>query len=239
MDKCHVALVGDNRLFLEGLSLMLESEDATVACATNRASELLPLLTTIDDQPNLIIWDSPTNLDQDITRWAEIHREYPKIGIVVLTEQSEVASVNRALAAGVRGVLPKCISTGALSLSLRLIALGEDLNLVPFGLEYSWRETVAAPGPIKISQSSISLSSRETEILEGLRAGSPNKVIARELDLAEATVKVHVKTLLRKINVTNRTQAAVWSQTRQYQNWTSAPHPDPSSLNGFGVARVD
>ena len=55
------------------------------------------------------------------------------------------------------------------------------------------------------------LSSREAEILQCLMQGAPNKVIARKLDVAEATVKVHIKAILRKIRVANRTQAAMWA----------------------------
>ncbi|PVE20919.1 hypothetical protein DC522_29550 [Microvirga sp. KLBC 81] len=55
------------------------------------------------------------------------------------------------------------------------------------------------------------LSAREAEVLRCLREGAPNKVIARQLDVAEATVKVHIKMILRKIGVSNRTQAALWA----------------------------
>jgi two-component system, NarL family, nitrate/nitrite response regulator NarL len=217
MIKCRAILVGTNGLFREGLSLMLESDDLTVMRTDNSASELLPLLTTSDEQPDLIIWDSPTILEEDIARWADIHREFPKIGIVVLTENPDAESANRALAAGVRGILPKCISAGALSLSLRLIALGENLATVPFSLARAWQETTpATPRAFDASKLPVSLSPREAEILRHLGEGSPNKAIARELDLAEATVKVHVKTLLRKINVSNRTQAAVWGKNHQF-----------------------
>ena len=55
------------------------------------------------------------------------------------------------------------------------------------------------------------LSSREAQILTCLRDGAPNKVIARQLNLSEATVKVHVKAILKKIGACNRTQAALWA----------------------------
>lgn len=64
------------------------------------------------------------------------------------------------------------------------------------------------------SARNIGLSDRETEILQYLVEGCANKLIARRLDIAEATVKVHVKGLLRKINVSNRTQAAIWALNR-------------------------
>ena len=58
------------------------------------------------------------------------------------------------------------------------------------------------------------LSPRERDVLCCLMAGYSNKVIARELDVCEATVKVHVKAILRKLDVRNRTQAAIWASTR-------------------------
>jgi two-component system nitrate/nitrite response regulator NarL len=58
------------------------------------------------------------------------------------------------------------------------------------------------------------LSAREAQILNCLREGAPNKVIARKLDITEATIKVHVKAILRKIGATNRTQAAMWASQR-------------------------
>jgi two-component system nitrate/nitrite response regulator NarL len=57
------------------------------------------------------------------------------------------------------------------------------------------------------------LSTREAEILHCLTEGAPNKIIARKLAVAEATVKVHIKAILRKIGAANRTQAAMWATT--------------------------
>lgn len=71
---------------------------------------------------------------------------------------------------------------------------------------------------------SVSLSGREKEILQMLVKGLSNKRIARQLDIAEATVKVHVKTLLRKTNVSNRTQAAVWGLAHSQDNG-KIPYP--------------
>jgi two-component system nitrate/nitrite response regulator NarL len=61
-----------------------------------------------------------------------------------------------------------------------------------------------------------SLSEREAQMLEGLVKGHPNKVIARTCDIAVATVKVHMKSILRKIRVDNRTQAAIWAMANGY-----------------------
>jgi two-component system nitrate/nitrite response regulator NarL len=85
------------------------------------------------------------------------------------------------------------------------------LDAVPLSPE---PETASeAPDEPKASAPRLSnLSAREAEILSSLMDGAPNKVIARQLDVAEATVKVHVKSILRKIGASNRTQAAMWAK---------------------------
>ncbi len=78
--------------------------------------------------------------------------------------------------------------------------------------QYEASQAVDRPAPPSASvprEWQVNLSDRESEILRGLVAGHPNKLIARDLQIAEATVKVHVKALLRKMQVTNRTQAAI------------------------------
>ena len=216
MDKCRVTLVGDSRLFLEGLSLVLEGDALTVAGTVNAASEVLPLLTAMGEQPDLIGWDSSADLEQNLVRCAGIRREFPGIGIVVLANDIDAAYLDRALAAGVRGLLPKDISTTALRLSLQLMASDENIAFVPLDSMCARQERSVGRSPIGTRTLPVPLSSREAEILGHLGAGAPNKVIARELSVAEATIKVHVKALMRKLNVSNRTQAAIWGQTHQF-----------------------
>jgi two-component system nitrate/nitrite response regulator NarL len=78
-----------------------------------------------------------------------------------------------------------------------------------------------------LAEGDFALSDRERQILSCLIHGQSNKVIARELDIAEATVKVHVKGLLRKLRAANRTQAAVWALKHR------------SALNGTEVLAAD
>ena len=211
MARFRAVLIGDSRLFLDGLSFTLESESCTVAGIIPSA-DLLPWLKSIGERPELIIWDCPTELEQNLPIWAEIHREFPEIGIIVITEQNNTMSLNRALGAGVRGLLPRCISIGALRLSLQLISLGENISTVPVTLSDDGQAGSSFLRGLEARKLRVPLSSREAQILERLGVGSPNKVIARELGIAEATIKVHVKAVLRKINVSNRTQAAIWAR---------------------------
>jgi two-component system, NarL family, nitrate/nitrite response regulator NarL len=84
------------------------------------------------------------------------------------------------------------------------------------------------PSPGEDSIDPLVLSDREKQILRCLVAGLPNKLIARELEIAETTVKVHVKSVLRKVRAANRTQAAMWAVSRQAglmndPNWDKKP----------------
>jgi two-component system nitrate/nitrite response regulator NarL len=103
------------------------------------------------------------------------------------------------------------------------------------GRERHTRSTVSRPG------SSQAPSPREAEILQRLLQGHPNKTIALQLGITETTVKVHLKSLLRKVNASNRTQAAVWALNNGYTAHGSAfggTGPEggmkPNEINDYG-----
>jgi two-component system nitrate/nitrite response regulator NarL len=163
----------------------------------------------------LMVCDASEYAHQDFQVLQEIGQEFPEIGIMILTDNLNRSDFDMAIAGGARTFLPKSISPVALQTVLELILLGENIFAIPASLSGGipanphTPEVSTATGPRKL------LSAREAQILSCLEAGQPNKVIARNLDMAEATVKVHLKALLRKINAGNRTQAAVWSMNHK------------------------
>lgn len=126
--------------------------------------------------------------------------------------------VQLAFRLSVSAYLLKRINFVTLVKSLELVMLGESLFpadvLMEIGKEHGVdiqveKEVIAySPPP---SSSGRGLSAREMQILKCLIQGDSNKVIARRLQIGEATVKVHIKAILRKIRVQNRTQAAIWA----------------------------
>jgi two-component system nitrate/nitrite response regulator NarL len=102
---------------------------------------------------------------------------------------------------------------------LELIMLGESvlpfqvvrsiMNQAPQTQEPSLQNKSVEPS--LYGATTCKLSAREAQILGCLKEGAPNKLIARKLDITEATIKVHIKAILRKIGVANRTQAAMWA----------------------------
>lgn len=107
----------------------------------------------------------------------------------------------QALTLGAAGFLPKTLPAKSLANAVRFMAMGEQYAPIDF--------MTAAPDEAAQNALAEKLSKRELQVLEGLCAGKSNKEIARDLELMEPTVKLHVKTLYRKIGAANRTQAAM------------------------------
>jgi two-component system nitrate/nitrite response regulator NarL len=135
-----------------------------------------------------------------------LRNAYPDARVVVLASALSVESLREAMNTGADGVLMKDVSPEALIQSLELVMMGRKVfpaNSAALLLDLS---NAAIPVPAVRG-----LSLREQDVLRALATGASNKMIAHSLSIAEATVKVHIKTVLRKIDVNNRTQAAIWA----------------------------
>jgi two-component system, NarL family, nitrate/nitrite response regulator NarL len=144
----------------------------------------------------------------------DLHRlqgAYPNAHIVVLASEISVDALREVMNTGADGFLMKDVSPEALIQSLELVLLGE--KVFPTNLASMLLDLSSTPSPLN---SIRGVSPRENEILQALVTGASNKVIAYKLGITEATVKVHLKTLLRKINVNNRTQAAIWAMNNGF-----------------------
>ncbi len=129
-----------------------------------------------------------------------------------MAEEVGIESVSAAFGEGIDGYVIRSISCDPLKNVLRLVAAGE--KAFPSQLVSALNANVWKLPPEKWEMEDLNLSDREMQILCCLVSGDANKVIARQLLITEATVKAHVKTVLRKLRVTNRTQAAIWAFTR-------------------------
>ena len=151
----------------------------------------------------------------------QVKARHPAARIVVLSNHFDLEFVRQGLEAGVNGFCLTESSRMVLITSLKLVMLGE--SMLPGAVVRSIIDSMAlntgpepaskVPDEPKASDASArSFSAREAEILSSLMESAPNKVIARKLHVAEATVKVHVKAILRKFGASNRTQAAMWAK---------------------------
>lgn len=122
----------------------------------------------------------------------------PRVALISGQASREIAE--QALERGAAGFVPKTLPAKSLVNAIKFMAMGEQYAPVDF----MTAETTAQDHPL-----TASLTEREMQVLKGLTEGKSNKEIARDLELSEPTVKLHVKTLYRKVGAANRTQAAL------------------------------
>lgn len=121
--------------------------------------------------------------------------------VAVMSGTATKAIAEQAIASGARGFLPKTMSASSMVNAIRFMSAGETFVPVSF-----MTAEEAPEEPVGLAKD---LTQRETQVLGALCRGLSNKEIARELDLREVTIKLHVKTLCRKLDAKNRTQAAM------------------------------
>ena len=189
-------------------------------------------------RPNLLILnvDSFENPANAFTSIRELRQIAPGMRWLFLARQGSGELCKRVVEAGVDALLQEDCSAAVLQLVTELVLLGQsfmptdiaellghsasrDGSAIIDTSRHTGRDGIGHPHaagehdgkatPTHVPRLKIALSERESQILQCLVAGHSNKLVARELGIAEATVKAHVKALLRKMQVSNRTQAAI------------------------------
>lgn len=208
MDAINVFLIDANKLFREGMKRLFEGTPFNVVGEAGSLREGLSALNT-GTNPDLILIDLPSGADEEVDAMRTLRENHPSIRIVILTNDLETRRLSAALGAGAGGYLLKDIACEALMQSLKLVMMGEKVFPTHLAelLVNGRTEDMGAELPTRRK----GLSQREVQILRCLLNGNSNKMIANHLNITEATVKVHLKSLLRKINASNRTQAAIWA----------------------------
>lgn len=207
VEPCHLVCAGIAQAFARtAFRRYIQCASTEELWKTIQPNDLIDLF-LIDVQYSLV------PLCADIEK---LKRLFPKSFIVLLSDTVDHDEVTRALRANVHGFIQKTTRPEAMIKLLELIALGEQV--------FPARALLNRPdSPLKVHGPSrynghsnhmqekiCNLSSREMEVLGWLGEGKSNKEIARLLDISDATVKVHVKAILRKLRVKNRTKAALW-----------------------------
>ena len=203
-----VVIVGRNEIVREGLSRILASEGFTVMAAVPEYTS--EIAGRDGAMPQLIIVDAQS-CDEGIEDCGLLRLAFPNSRLVMMADGYDMESISRAFAAGVDGYLAKAISCAPMVGALKLIMMGE--KIVPSQVVLAMTDIRANTGKIDFyaARMTADLTDRELEILGHLVHGEANKLIARRLSVSEATVKAHVKAILRKLQLSNRTQAAIWA----------------------------
>ena len=209
MQPVTMLVCDPSQLFREGFKRLFQGEEFTVTMEAASLKEAVALAERVEPV-DLVVTEIAGAGGDGIAALRNIHDIWPEAKVVVLTSEGAGASLFDCLNAGADGFLMKDMSPSALRHSLQLVMLGERVFPTHLALALAHGEVEARLRPMPpVARSG--LSGRETQILRLLLNGCSNKAIARELQITEATVKVHLKGVLRKVKATNRTQAAIWA----------------------------
>ncbi|MBM6769828.1 MULTISPECIES: response regulator [Bacillus cereus group] len=208
--KIKVLLVDDHTVVLKGLAFFLSTqEDLELVGEANNGKEAL--VKVGETNPDVILMDLYMPEMDGVEATAYIKKEYPNVKVIVLTSFSDQAHVLPALRAGASGYILKDVEPDQLVEAIRSAYKG-NIQLHPDIANALLSQTL--PVEEKEEESSIQvdvLTVRENEVLQLLAKGMSNKEIASVLVITEKTVKAHVSSILSKLNLSDRTQAALYA----------------------------
>lgn len=208
-DVIRVLLVDDHALFRSGVKSLL-SKQAGFEVVGEAPDGLEGVKRARQLQPDVVLLDLHMPGTSGLEALKLITQEVPSAKVVMLTVSEDGEDLVETLRAGAAGYLLKNIEVDTLVQSLRRAYQGDSVVSAEMTGKLVRGLKTRAPAAGAVSPLSA-LSGREREILGHLARGASNKEIARALDLAESTVKIHVQHILRKLGLHSRVQAAVFA----------------------------
>lgn len=192
----RIMLADDHRLMLAGIRRALEGDtDFEIVAEANTGSQVLPLIGRTN--PDVVLLDIRMPGMDGLTCLDHIRRRFPSVKVVFLSVFSDPEHIESALVRGACGYIVKSVNPRDLPSALRQAVEGTVFH--PIGLPEATEEATAK---------AAGLTDREIGILKAVARGLSNQAIGRELWVTEQTVKFHLTNIYRKLNVSNRTEAA-------------------------------
>jgi len=199
-------LIADDHLVVRtGLRSLMAGSDVEVVGEATSGSETVQMAK--DLQPDVVLVDIRMPDGDGLSTLSRLKLEQPDLPVLVFSTYDNPTYVARAVALGASGYLLKGSPREQLLAAIRKVATGENA----WTREELRRITGALATPRLASDVDVPLTQRESEVLRQLAFGLTNKEIAQSLNISYETVKEHVQHILRKLGVTDRTQAAVWA----------------------------
>ena len=202
-EPIRILIVDDHPVVRDGLAAMLATQpDFAIAGAAGGGVEALRLAEGL--RPDVVLLDIEMPEVDGIAVTAALRTQQPTARVIVFTAFDRDDQILRALQAGAQGYLLKGTERDQVFRAIRAVHAGQSLV----------EPVVAAKLIRRVREEAPALTARERQVLALLARGLPNKQIARELGCTERTAKFHVSSLLSKLGVANRTQAAAAARER-------------------------
>lgn len=210
----RIALIDDHTLFRSGLKALLSrQQDFRIVGEAADGLEGVKLVEKV--KPDLVLLDLDMPMMTGIEALAQILGTDPDMNVLMLTVSEDGDDLTECMRLGARGYLLKKIDADFLLQSIRHAVAGDSVispEMTSKLVLKLRRENYPGPATVMTPAPDVeSLTPRERQTLAWLSRGVSNKEIARAMDLAESTVKVHVQSVLRKLNIKSRVQAAVFA----------------------------
>ncbi len=218
MKQLRILLVDDHHVVRLGLRSLLDGEhDIEVVAEAGKANEAIRLADQL--QPDVVLMDIRLPDRSGIEACYEIKRRHPHIQVLMLTSYADDELVTEAISAGATGYILKQLSTDELLHAIRTVGQGGSVldpkvtKQILTHIQQTQRETAIA--------AFRSLSNRELQILSLVSEGKSNADIATELMLSTTTVRNHVSTILSKLGLSNRIEAATYAVRHHIERYSS------------------
>lgn len=226
MKPIKVLVVDDHALFRRGIAAVLANEDG-LEVVGEAADGLEAIERAKEVAPDVVLMDLNMPRCSGLEATQALQAEMPQVNILVLTVSDKEADLFAAVKFGARGYLLKDTEPEELIHAINHIAQGGVMvsPLMATKLLSEFKNLAAGTGKKAVPQVDAELSPREGEVLQLVAQGATNKEIADSLFISENTVKTHLKSIMEKLHLANRSQAAAYAVKRGLVQYKDSEPP--------------
>jgi DNA-binding NarL/FixJ family response regulator len=203
--KVRLLVADDQEMVLQGVKALLSGTEIKIVAEVTTGQAAVKH--ALEGEVDVVLLDVRMPDGDGLTTLSRIKLDKPNLPVLIFSAFDNPSSVARSIALGASGFLVKTCTRDELLAAIRAAAAGENV----WSREKLRSVSGALRTPRLASNLEVSLSEREGEVLRQMTLGLTNKQIAQTMNISYETVKEHVQHVLRKIGLTDRTQAAVWA----------------------------
>ncbi|GAB4320813.1 MAG: response regulator transcription factor [Dehalococcoidia bacterium] len=220
----RIVLVDDQPLFRNGIASLLQARGHDVVAEAGNGQEALEAVRRT--RPDVVLMDLRMPVLGGLEATRLLKSEFPGLRVVILTVSDEEQDLIEAVKSGAHGYLLKDLEAEQFFGALEAVEQGEPV-ISPRLARYLWSEFQVSGGSVpskgtRSSDEAEALTAREWEVLRLVAAGHTNREVAERLTVSENTVKFHMRSILDKLHLRNRTEVTAWVMARK----DAGAHPD-------------